>query len=53
MGGVLSSAMGLLKAATGNTQKSDQILKSTRTSPTDVVSKQSIEGHQIFFFAYF
>jgi metacaspase-1 len=38
MGGVLSSAMGLVKVATGNAQRAEQITKATRTSPADVVS---------------
>ena len=39
MGGVLRSAMGLVKTATGsaNAQKAEQISKATRTSPADVV----------------
>ena len=51
MGGVLSSAMGLVKAATGNSQKAEQITKATRTSPADVVSKR-IWGvsNNVFFF---
>ena len=42
MGGVLSSAMGLVKTATGNAQaqKAEQITKATRTSPADVVSNK-------------
>ena len=39
MGGVLRSAMGLVKTATGSasTQKAEQVAKTTRTSPADVV----------------
>jgi hypothetical protein len=39
MGGVLRSAMGLVKTATGgaSTQKAEQVTKATRTSPADVV----------------
>ena len=38
MGGVFKSAMGLVKTATGNTQKAEKLTKATRTSPADVVS---------------
>lgn len=38
MSGVFKSAMGIVKTATGNTQKADKITKATRTSPADVVS---------------
>jgi hypothetical protein len=38
MGGVFKSAMGIVKTATGNTQKADKLTKATRTSPADVVS---------------
>jgi len=37
MGGVFQSAMGLVKTASGNTQKAEKISKETRTSPADVV----------------
>lgn len=37
MGGVFKSAMGLVKTATGSTQKAEKITKATRTSPADVV----------------
>lgn len=37
MGGVFKSAMGLVKTATGKTQKAEKIAKATRTSPADVV----------------
>lgn len=38
MSGVFKSAMGLVKTATGNTQKAEKISRATRTSPADVVS---------------
>jgi len=38
MGGVFKSAMGLVKTASGNTQKAEKLTKATRTSPADVVS---------------
>lgn len=37
MSGVFKSAMGLVKTATGNTQKAERITKATKTSPADVV----------------
>jgi len=37
MGGVLQSAMGFVKTATGNSAKADKISKATKTSPADVV----------------
>ena len=37
MGGVLQSAMSIFKTASGNTQKAEQITKTTRTSPADAV----------------
>lgn len=37
MGGVFKSAMGLVKTASGNTQKAEQYARATRTSPADVV----------------
>ncbi|KAH9482358.1 Metacaspase-1 [Psilocybe cubensis] len=42
MGGVFKSAMGLVKTATGNTQKADKITKATRTSPADVTQFQRV-----------
>ena len=41
MSGVLRSAMGLVKTATGgaNSQKAEQVSKATRTSSADVVRK--------------
>ena len=54
MGGVLSSAMGLVKAATGNAQRAEQISRATRTSPADVVSKnKSFERLLNFYFYLF
>ena len=44
MSGVLRSAMGLVKTATGgaSSQRAEQVAKATRTSPADVVrSNQS------------
>jgi len=46
MGGVLSSAMGLVKAATGNAQKAEQITRATRTSPADVISWSGCKDSQ-------
>lgn len=40
MGGMFKSAMGLVKTATGSTQKADKIAKATRTSSADVVRVQ-------------
>ena len=37
MGGVFKSAMGLVKTATGNTQKAEQYARATRTSAADCV----------------
>ena len=37
MGGVLKSAMGLMKTASGNTQKAEAYSRATRTSPADAV----------------
>ena len=39
MSGVLKSAIGLVKTATGgaSSQKAEQVTKATRTSPADVV----------------
>ena len=42
MGGVFKSAMGIVKTATGNTQKAEKLTKATRTSPADVVSASSV-----------
>ncbi|KAH8830794.1 peptidase C14, caspase domain-containing protein [Flagelloscypha sp. PMI_526] len=38
MGGVLKSAMGLVKTATGGHEKAAKYAKATRTSPADVIS---------------
>lgn len=38
MGGVMKSAMGIFKTATGNTKKAEDYSRATRTSPADVVS---------------
>jgi metacaspase-1 len=45
MGGVLRSAMGLVKTATGSahSQKAEQVTKATRTSPADVVSNTKLK----------
>ena len=40
MGGVLSSAMGLVKNVSGNAQKAEKIARETRTSSADVVSNK-------------
>ena len=40
MRGVFKSAMDLVKVASGNSQKADQIAKATRTRPADAVRKQ-------------
>jgi hypothetical protein len=37
MGGVLKSAMGLVKVAAGDSTKADKYARATRTSPADVV----------------
>ncbi|KAF8806293.1 hypothetical protein BYT27DRAFT_7191621 [Phlegmacium glaucopus] len=46
MGGVLQSAMGLVKVATGNAQKADKLAKATRTSPADVISWSGCKDSQ-------
>jgi hypothetical protein len=38
MGGVFKSMSGLIKTASGNTQKANDYARATRTSPADVVS---------------
>ena len=45
MGGVLRSAMDLVKTATGSTnvQKAEQISRTTKTSPADVVSNNKVK----------
>ena len=51
MGGVLKSASGLVKTATGynQSQKAEQMSKATRTSPADVVRKIEVERSHIGF----
>lgn len=46
MGGVFKSAMGLVKTATGNTQKAEKYAKATRTSPADVISWSGCKDSQ-------
>ncbi|KAF5321346.1 hypothetical protein D9619_000540 [Psilocybe cf. subviscida] len=46
MGGVLKSAMGFVKTATGNTQKAEKLSKATRTSPADVISWSGCKDDQ-------
>ncbi|KDR73066.1 hypothetical protein GALMADRAFT_252495 [Galerina marginata CBS 339.88] len=46
MGGVFKSAMGLVKTATGNTQKAEKLTKATRTSPADVISWSGCKDSQ-------
>ncbi|KAF8896346.1 peptidase C14 [Infundibulicybe gibba] len=46
MGGVFKSAMGLVKTASGNTQKAEKITKATRTSPADVISWSGCKDSQ-------
>ena len=49
MGGVLRSAMGLVKTATGGGgSKAEQLAKATRTSPADVV-----RINVVFFLVFF
>jgi hypothetical protein len=38
MSGVFKSALGIVKTATGNSQKANEYAKRTRTSPADVVN---------------
>jgi metacaspase-1 len=42
MGGVFKSVTGLIKTASGNTQKAEQYAKATRTSPADAVCNPRI-----------
>ena len=37
MGGVFSSVLGIVKTASGNTQKAEKYARATRTSSADVV----------------
>jgi hypothetical protein len=46
MGGVFKSAIGLVKTATGNTQKAEKLSKATRTSPADVISWSGCKDDQ-------
>lgn len=46
MGGMFKSAMGLVKTATGSTQKADKIAKATRTSSADVISFSGCKDSQ-------
>lgn len=48
MGGVIKSAMGLVKTATGHAQKAEQITQATRTSPADVVRNKIERPKSIF-----
>ena len=52
MGGVLRSAMGLVKTATGgaSSQKAEQVAKATRTSPADVVRNTKLKYLKYVFF---
>ncbi|KAL0061960.1 Ca(2+)-dependent cysteine protease, partial [Marasmius tenuissimus] len=46
MGGVLSSAMGLFKTATGQSQKAQEISRATKTSPADCISWSGCKDSQ-------
>ncbi|KAH7915669.1 peptidase C14, caspase domain-containing protein [Hygrophoropsis aurantiaca] len=46
MGGVFSSVSGLVKAATGNSQKAEQYARATRTSPADCISWSGCKDSQ-------
>ncbi|KAF8204693.1 peptidase C14, caspase domain-containing protein [Pholiota molesta] len=46
MSGVFKSAMGLVKTATGNTQKAERITRTTKTSPADVISWSGCKDSQ-------
>jgi metacaspase-1 len=46
MGGVFKSALGVLKTATGGTQKANEYAKRTRTSPADVISFSGCKDSQ-------
>ncbi|KJA29744.1 hypothetical protein HYPSUDRAFT_31731 [Hypholoma sublateritium FD-334 SS-4] len=46
MSGVFKSAMGLVKTATGNSQKAEKITRATRTSPADVISWSGCKDSQ-------
>lgn len=46
MGGVFKSAMGLVKTASGNTQKAEAFSRATKTSPADVISWSGCKDSQ-------
>ncbi|KAG7451183.1 uncharacterized protein BT62DRAFT_1071772 [Guyanagaster necrorhizus] len=46
MGGVLKSAMGLVKTASGGGQKAEKYARATRTSPADVISWSGCKDSQ-------
>ncbi|KIY44408.1 peptidase C14 [Fistulina hepatica ATCC 64428] len=46
MGGVFKSAMGVVKTASGSTQKAQQISRQTKTSPADVISWSGCKDNQ-------
>ncbi|KAF8969377.1 caspase domain-containing protein [Flammula alnicola] len=46
MGGVFKSAMGLVKTATGNTQKAEKVARATKTSPADCISWSGCKDSQ-------
>lgn len=46
MGGVFKSAMGLVKTASGNTQKAERYARATRTSPADAISWSGCKDSQ-------
>ena len=54
MGGVMRSAMGLVKTAAGrnNAQRAEQITKTTRTSPADVVRNIVLKPVAKFFHTF-
>jgi hypothetical protein len=46
MSGVFKSALGIVKTATGNSQKANEYAKRTRTSPADVISFSGCKDSQ-------
>nr|VWO94718.1 Pre-mRNA-splicing ATP-dependent RNA helicase PRP28 (EC [Ganoderma boninense] len=46
MGGVFSSVSGLLKTATGSTQRAERKTRETKTSPADVISWSGCKDSQ-------
>ena len=46
MGGLMQSAMGVARLATGRASKADKIAKATRTSPADVISWSGCKDSQ-------